>query len=86
MSNTPYRPVVTEGDPKQKPSGCNITQPASNFSTNQPSAAQIAAKGQATYAAYQAENAAWRAVTERRDSGTPEGQPKGRMLRPDQIT
>lgn len=85
MSNTPYRPVITEGDPKQKPAGCNITQPASNFSTNQPSAAQIAAKGQETYAAYQAQNEVWRRVTERRESGGLEGQPKGRMLRPDQI-
>jgi hypothetical protein len=85
MSSTPYRPVVTEGDPKQQPSGCNITQPAGNVSTNQPSAAQIAAKGQEAYAAYQAQNEAWRTVIERPDRGTREGQPKGRMLRPDQI-
>lgn len=81
MSNVPYRPVVTEGDPKQKPSGCNITQPASHVSPNQPSAAQIAAKGQDAYAAYQAQNEEWRKATERRQSAAP----KGRMLRPDEI-
>ncbi len=85
MSNIPYRPVATEGDPNQKPAGCNITQTASNFSTNQPSAAQIAANGQEAYAAYQAQNEAWRKVTEGRENGGLEGQPKGRMLRPDQI-
>jgi hypothetical protein len=81
MSNVPCRPVVTEGDPKQKPSGCNITQPASHVSANQRSAAQIAANGQDAYAAYQTQNEAWRKVTERRQSEAP----KGRMLRPDEI-
>lgn len=48
---------------------------------NQPSAAQFAAKGQDAYAAYQAQNEAWRKATERRQSGSP----KGRMLMPDEI-
>ena len=85
MSNVPYRPVVTEGDPKQKPAGCNITQPSGNFSVNMPSAAQIAAKGQDTYTAHHAQQEAWRKATERREIEKQQQQPKGRMLRPDQI-
>lgn len=81
MSNVPYHPIVTEGDLKQKPSGCNITQPTNAHSGNQPSAAQIAAKGQDAYATYQAQNEAWRKATERRQSSAV----KRRMLRPDEI-
>lgn len=85
MSNAPYRPIITEGDPNQKPAGCNITQTTGNFSANMPSAAQNATKGQETYAAFQAQNAAWRQATERREMEKQGPQPKGRMLRLDQI-
>lgn len=85
MTDTPYRPVITDGDPLQKSTGCNITQSASNFSANQPSAAQVAAEGQANYAAYRAQNEAWRQAIERRDTERQVAKPEGGMLRPDQI-
>lgn len=85
MSNVPYRPVVTEGDPKQKNPRCNITQTNRVHSGNPPSAAEMAAKGQAQYNAHRAEQEAWRKVKEQRKDGKREGQPSIRMLRPDQI-
>lgn len=86
MPIIPYRPVVSEGDPNQPPSGCNITQSTGTFTENQPSAAERAAQGMARYNAYREQHAKLPYQQELAGIGRQKNQSRfKRMLRIDEL-